>query len=467
MIEFKDKIYRNMQEQVEKNAQDIQDIKEGSIVIAEWGIHILAQFPDEDAFDAYILEHGTEDLTRGDAYLIGIQAPYDVKVWTVPEVGGDHFVDIGPFPMPGPEGEQGIQGEQGPNGPDALYNSFISHTSDPVVGSLYGLSETVYARWNRTPVVGEPFFAPWKNTQNDHQFMVGGTIDIVSGTNVDVTITYVSAELHGPQGAQGSVGPQGPQGPIGPQGPQGDKGDVGGFVKIAGIKSTTSDLPDPATLGDLTLAYLVGQTMELYIQVGTTSAEAQWLNTGPLNVATLVYQNGQFVNTWDSNTKVDKYVGIDTGFKLYANVNNADTTIAASNAATAETVAIRTASGQLKTAAPTADDDAATKKYADDLSSSKLNATKSAVSAVGGLVVPSVAPTETVLVGVETDREQSQVYIGDTLNFGGDTSPYTMDVVGIKETRNQDVIKLWSGTQAQYDAISTKDAMTLYIVKEN
>ena len=36
--------------------------------------------------------------------------------------------------------------------------------------------------------------------------------------------------------------------------------------------------------------------------------------------------------------------------------------------------------------------------------------------------------------------------------------------VGVVETRASVLTKIWTGTQAQYDAIGTKDANTLYFI---
>lgn len=82
------------------------------------------------------------------------------------------------------------------------------------------------------------------------------------------------------------------------------------------------------------------------------------------------------------------------------------------------------------------------------------------------LVIPTSAPTDTALVAVGTGRDQEQVYLGTGLDLGNDTSPYNLNVVGIQETRLGNEIKLWSGTQTQYDNITTKDTHTLYIVEE-
>jgi hypothetical protein len=97
-------------------------------------------------------------------------------------------------------------------------------------------------------------------------------------------------------------------GPQGIPGPKGDTGDVGGFINIAGIVNNEYALPDPELISNLTVAYLVGTTepYDLYIQVGSTSATAEWFNAGPLNVATYITVGGQFQNVWDADTKLDK-----------------------------------------------------------------------------------------------------------------------------------------------------------------
>ena len=112
--------------------------------------------------------------------------------------------------------------------------------------------------------------------------------------------------IKGPQGIQGIQGEQGIQGPQGVQGPQGPKGDVGGFIHIAGKLANVGQLPTPSSLGDLTIAYLVGDSENLYVQIGDNSDNAVWTDTGPLNVSTLVYVDGVAQNTWDADTKVNK-----------------------------------------------------------------------------------------------------------------------------------------------------------------
>ena len=82
------------------------------------------------------------------------------------------------------------------------------------------------------------------------------------------------------------------------------------------------------------------------------------------------------------------------------------------------------------------------------------------------LLTPTTAPTDDTLVGIGTGREQIQIYLGDGLELVGNTSPYTLQVTGVKETNNGEVLKSWVGTQDEYDAITTKDAYTQYIIVE-
>lgn len=125
--------------------------------------------------------------------------------------------------------------------------------------------------------------------------------------------------IKGPAGIQGIQGPKGDQGPQGPQGQKGDRGDVGGFINIWGILTNVNQLPTPASLNNLTIAYLIGATMpyDLYVQVGNTSNTAIWTNTGPFNAATAVQVNGVYQNIWDADSKLDKDTSVTTYNQVY------------------------------------------------------------------------------------------------------------------------------------------------------
>ena len=241
----------NLQEQVQKNKEDIANHYNIDRVLANFGIKVIGQVSTEAQLP---LPYNGD---YGDAYAVGASEPYDFYIWTRADANSghpeDYWFNVGGLTIVGPQGPKGEQGPQGPQG--------------------------------------------------------------VPGPQ-------------GPTGAQGPQGPQGPQGiqgltgPQGPQGPKGDTGDVGGFININGILANANQLPTPASLNNLTIAYLVGASTpyDLYVQIGPTSATATWNNAGPFNAATLVTVNGKAQNVWSADTKVNSLTGnatITNGVKIY------------------------------------------------------------------------------------------------------------------------------------------------------
>lgn len=78
MLSFGNKEFRNLQEQVLKNAQDISAIEGGSMVIGEFGIKVIGQVADPDDLPDPEYYGGE----YGDAYLVGTQTPYDYYIYT-------------------------------------------------------------------------------------------------------------------------------------------------------------------------------------------------------------------------------------------------------------------------------------------------------------------------------------------------------------------------------------------------
>lgn len=490
MLKFGNKEFRNLQEQVEKNMDDIKEILQGQAVLNEFGIKVLGQVDTEED-----LPESAEEF--GDAYAVGTESPYELYVWTrnmFEEEPG--WFNIGEFPKPGPQGPQGIQGEQGETGLIALESRSIYESYDPTVGSNISL---LFPNFNRTPVVGDRFLALWHNSTSNSVYLVSLRIVSVSTNTASAIVLAVSTELHGPQGAQGADGQDGEQGPQGPKGDKGDRGDAGGFINIRGILDSEDDLPDPATLRNLTIAYLVGDDEDLYIQVGESSETALWTNTGPLNAGTLVYVNGIAQNTWNSDVKLDKVTTTGVNPKVYTvdTQGSQSMTNVARWVVQANAIPVYTAGGSIKITGTFNNDDAASKKYVDDAIadidagvtsvnsktgavtltasdinasnsqsiqtnlerlderiddyaedniegsdtivfdlneqgdkyqisidqdvldtiSGKLNATKSAVATVGGLVIPSATPTEDLLVGIDTTNGQQNITIGSGLTL--------------------------------------------------
>ena len=119
MLKFGNKEFRNLQEQVLKNMQDINSLKEGTAVLDEFGIKVVGEvdsLADLPTVAEYKEAH--EDWAYGDAYAVGTEAPYTLYILTRENetTTEDHWFDIGEFPAPGPQGEAGPEGPIGPQG---------------------------------------------------------------------------------------------------------------------------------------------------------------------------------------------------------------------------------------------------------------------------------------------------------------------------------------------------------------
>ena len=269
MLTIDGKQYRNLEEQVRKNKEDIQSIIEASAILNAFGIKVVGQVDTSDKLPNPADYPGE----YGDAYLVGTATPYDYYIFTRPNDTHPtaYWLNIGKFPLVGPQGETGPQGPQGPKGDGSKW----------------------YAGTQNPTIVAEV---------ND-QYLNTTDGSVFSYSNVGWTRI---GNIRGPQGVQGVQGIQGIQGNIGPVGPKGERGDVGGIVNIRGLVDNVNQLPTPTSLQNLSIAYLVGTNKELYIQIGETPETATWNNMGILNVATYVTVDGQYVNVLEMNQYQNK-----------------------------------------------------------------------------------------------------------------------------------------------------------------
>lgn len=244
VITIDNKQYRNLEEQVKKNKDDIQYILEEEGVLNEFGIKVVgqitssSQLPDPDTYQG----------EYGDAYVVGTGAPYTLYIYTRANGAhpNDYWLNIGQFPLPGPKGEQGPQGIKGDAGTRG--SIWKNGTSAPTITSGY-LTNDKYL-----------------NTSNGDVYnYTGSTWQLVGN-------------IRGPQGIQGPQGNVGPQGPQGIQGQKGEKGEQGQSFVIAGTVANEGQLPDPSTVSD-NVAYLVGTAApyDLYVQLQDSS---EWFNVG-------------------------------------------------------------------------------------------------------------------------------------------------------------------------------------------
>ena len=159
---YDNKEYRNLQEQVFKNMNDISFILQEEGVLNEFGIKVVGQ--EESAIDMPSVDDYKEDnpdWAYGDAYAIGTEAPYELYVLTRANGShpNDYWFNIGEFPAPGPEGpegpqgEQGVQGQTGPAGQDGVSPEFSIGT---VSASTISAGQSATASVSMTGTYAQP-----------------------------------------------------------------------------------------------------------------------------------------------------------------------------------------------------------------------------------------------------------------------------------------------------------------------
>ena len=334
MLNYGNKDFRNLQEQVLKNMNDIQDMMQGVNVLADFGIKVVGQVDSSSDLP----DPSTYEGDYGDAYVVGEEEPYDYYIFTRAFEGEEEpqWFDLGQFPVPGPQGETGATGATGAT--PVITGAATVSTLDP------GQSATVSVT--------------------------------KSGTNENPTLTFAFAIPQGAQGIQGPAGAQGPRGPQGLQGIQGPKGEQGGLIEIVGIVATADLLPAPSTLEKLDAAYLVGSSpdYELYVQVGNTPSTALWTNLGAINEGTVVTVNGTPQTVWEATGQfvpISEGELVNTLYGQAAGTGNGQTHVPYGSSATANYIVQRDVNSQITVPeTPTANGHAASKKYVDDHASS-------------------------------------------------------------------------------------------------
>ena len=105
MLNFGNKEFRNLQEQVAENMQNIEKIQDVKII----GVDVT------NIVDTVAEMEDIENPEQGDVTAVGTSAPFTLYVYY-----GEEWVSLGEFPRQGPQGpqgQQGIPGQVGPQGP--------------------------------------------------------------------------------------------------------------------------------------------------------------------------------------------------------------------------------------------------------------------------------------------------------------------------------------------------------------
>lgn len=319
-------ILRNLQEQVQKNKEDIARHYEIERVIADWGIRIIGQLET--------WEVPTGSFEYGDAYAVGPDGgPFVFYIYT--RGNPDYWFDYGSISIVGPAGPQGPAGvgERGERGSKWFIGSNAPTGPDIKPNDI------------------------WLRISNDGR--TDGFVYIYQNN-----AWALATSIIGPQGPQGETGPAGPRGPQGIQGETGPRGYTT-ITRIIGSLpegSIISDTYDPATQPDnATVLMPVNGENHAFVII-----DGQWTDAGPYSGGSTVYVDGQAVNSFDADTKLDKAGTSTTQFRAYVAKSNGQTEMMTiSEARNAYAIPRYNAGGRIQTSNPDGAYDCANKQYVD------------------------------------------------------------------------------------------------------
>lgn len=229
-IIYNDKVYRNLQEQVLKNQEDLERYAATTLTLNNMGIRVLGILSDSTKLPPTAAQYG-------DAYLIGTTPPYDLYIWTRLEAQDSaRFVSVGQFPAP-----SNIPGKTGPQGPQGDTGVGIAN----IYVDSSGYMKIIYT-----------------DDRPDSEF----------------------GSLKGPQGAMGPKGPKGDKGDPGAQGPRGVNGENAFAVTIVDTLTSIDQLPSPSIAGrnDAYVVKSEGKS-DLYGLV-SENGTLKWANFGTMAV---------------------------------------------------------------------------------------------------------------------------------------------------------------------------------------
>ena len=321
--QINDITYRNLQEQVLKNKEDIARHYEITRVLEDFGIRVVGRVDTT----IELQEIPTDNLEYGDAYAVGSLPPYDFYIWTRanddnPE--SDYWFNMGKIAIEGPQGPAGAYVTQITINPNTFHPTFI----------------------------------------------------FSNGTSITVPTS-----IRGPRGATGPRGEQGPQGTQGERGPRGETGQRGlpgpqgpaGTFNLLGTLSTAPTNPEIYKPGD---AYLVLAGEARYNFWVLTASDPEdpstyaWQDTGILGAGTVITVNNSAVSEWNADTKLDKVTATasyDRAYVVTANGTNTTYNIHQTPVAGAIVRRLSDGRGGIKVPeTPVQSYDAVSKKYVDD-----------------------------------------------------------------------------------------------------
>ena len=256
---YDNKTYRNLQQQVKENMENIAELQDLKLV----GIAVKGIVADYSSLPS--------SAEQGQVYAVGTSSPYELYVYN-----NSSWVDFGEFPKAGPQGEQGPQGEPGRQGQRGLTGPQgpRGYTGAPGTPGNPGPEGPKGPKGDKGDTGLVEAFAK----DSASITAVGQAyVDAIGYLQVCTSLSPLTFEqgsyikgpmgsrgIQGPQGEQGPKGDTGPQGPVGPQGPKGDTGEVPPDVATKNYVDT--HVADAKTYADQTIVNsLIGYATETWV----------------------------------------------------------------------------------------------------------------------------------------------------------------------------------------------------------
>lgn len=254
MLTIGNEEFRNLEEQVEKNKDDILFILEQEGVLNQFGIKVVGQIDTAASLPAPSIYAGD----YGDAYAVGTVTPYDLYIWT--RANGthpnDYWFNIGKFPVPGPagrDGAQGPQGERGLTGPQGIQgipgkNGAQGNPGAQGPQGIQGIQGPMGPQgpagqsFQIASIIANTSLLPTPTESIRNQAYLVGT-----EAPYDLYVITGNGDLYWSNAGQ-ITGVQGPQGIPGPQGPAGANG-VNGLNGVDYLFYFGDDIFSPIEVG--------------------------------------------------------------------------------------------------------------------------------------------------------------------------------------------------------------------------
>ena len=252
-----DKLFLNLEEQVQKNKEDITYLLTEGYATNLIGIKVQGQvntandLPDPTEYLA------VEGHAYGDTYAVGTidNPPYEYYVFTRPfgPYLTDHWFNIGVFPGP-----SYVPGPVGP-APNLSIGSVSATTGSPeasITGTNPDYQLNLILKTGPQGPVG-----PAPNLSIGSVSATTGSPEAyITGTNPNYQLNLILK--------------------TGPQGPVGERGSTGVLYEVAGALTATSQLPDPSTVPTST-AYVVKIDSTSYLYgIILNNGNPVWYNWG-------------------------------------------------------------------------------------------------------------------------------------------------------------------------------------------